>query len=148
MRSLFAMLAVVLVVAACSDAPTNPSAAPTDLSLARDTQYCPAPFTTLVAKNHEADNNLDGVVCSLEILFDDNTTHLTFVDNNVPVQLGYCPNGFDLVAVKAPKEGEQTVDRNGDGFACQATRPNGTVVVIDNRFEFEKGGPTPMEPPK
>ena len=146
MRALFVALAVALVLAACSDVPTNPSAAPTDLNLASDTQYCPAPFTAQVTKldpPHEADHNLDGLVCKLEILDEKETIVLTFVDNNVPVQLGYCPNGFDLAGVKAPKEGEQTVDRNGDGFACQATRPNGTVVVIDNRFEVEKGTEQP-----
>jgi hypothetical protein len=149
-RALFAMLAVAMVVAACSDVPTNPSATPTDLNLASETQYCPPPFTALAAKGHEADNNLDGVVCRLEIVHDDNTIHTTYVDNNVPVQLGSCPNGFDLAAVKATKPGEPTVDGNGDGWACQATRPNGNVVVIDNRFEVEKGtgggGETPAEP--
>src|SRR4051812_11051448 len=113
MRVLFAILAVALVVAACSDTPTNPAVNPTVLNLASDTQYCPAPFTAQLTRldpPHEADNNLDGLVCKLEVLFDDGTAHLTFVDNNVPVQLGYCPKGFDLAAVKAPKEGEPTVD--------------------------------------
>lgn len=144
MRALFAMLAVVLVVAGCSDAPTDPSAVPADLSLASDTQYCPQPFTTLLAKGHEADNNLDGVICALEILNDDTTIHITYVDNNVPVQLGYCPTGFDLLSYAPPKDGT-SVDHNGDHFACQATRPNGNVVVIDNRFEVEKK-PGEIEP--
>ena len=38
------------------------------------------------------------------------------------------------------------LDRNGDAALCQATRPNGNVVIIGNRFKVENGGETPAEP--
>jgi hypothetical protein len=146
MRALLAALAVALVVAACSDVPTNSTAAPTDLTLANEL-YCPGPFTMVGAKNDPAaDNNADGFVCELVILAEDKVTLVaTYVDNNVPHDIGACPKGFTPRVVK---QGEGA-DRNADGWECIATRPNGNVVIIDNRFDVEKGGevPAPTEEP-
>jgi hypothetical protein len=139
MRALFAVLAVALVLAACSDTPTDPTAAASGLELASETLYCPAQFTPVAGKGTPEDNNGDGTICELLIIHpDEQSKVLVYVDNNVPVQLGVCPEGFEVVKAVAPKPGEPTVDRNGDGFACQASRPNGNVVVIDNRFDVEK----------
>ncbi|HEY9506355.1 MAG TPA: hypothetical protein VIQ27_10310 [Gemmatimonadales bacterium] len=144
MRALFAVLAVALVLAACSDVPTNPSALPTDLTLANQL-YCPGPFTLVGSKGHEeVDNNGDFQVCQLEILLDDKVTvATTFVDNNVPHDVGACPKGFTPRSVRVVGEG---ADHNADGWECVATRPNGNVVVIDNRFDVEDGGIKPEEP--
>jgi hypothetical protein len=148
MRDLFALVAAAVVLAACSETPTDPTVAPADLDLANETLYCPVPFTAVVTKlepPHEADHNLDGTVCELLIVTEGGDAKMfSYVDNNVPVQLGYCPEGFDLIFYKQIA-GEPNIDRNGDIRVCTATRPNGNVVVIDNRFEVEKGG---TEPPK
>ena len=145
MRALLAALAGALVLAACSDVPTNPTAVSTDLALANQL-YCPGPFTLVGSKGHEeVDNNGDFQICQLDILLDDKVTvATTFVDNNVPHDIGACPKGF---APRVVKVGEGS-DNNADGWECSATRPNGNVVVIDNRFDIEDGGVKPEEPPK
>jgi hypothetical protein len=144
MRALFVALAVALVLAACSDVPTNPSAAPADLALANQL-YCPGPFTMVGAsKDPAADNNADGFICELVILAEDKETVVaTYVDNNVPHDIGACPKGFTPTPVK---QGEGA-DHNEDGWECRATRPNGNVVIIDNRFDVEKSEAPPAEPP-
>lgn len=68
MRALVAALAVASVLAACSDVPTNPSAAPTDLILANQLYY-PGPFTMVSASKDPA--AADGFVCELVILAED-----------------------------------------------------------------------------
>ena len=111
MRALLAVLAAASLVAACSEIPTDPTAASTDLTLAKQL-YCPGPFTMVGAKKDTA------------------------IDNKA------CPTGFDIFPTKIG-EGD---DRNEDGWYCLATKQNGVVITIDNRFDVEKGGKTPTDP--
>jgi hypothetical protein len=141
MRALLGVIAVACVLVACSDPPTDPVAVGSGPSYVLE-GFCPAPFTQssiiIGSGAGAADNNGDGVACYLDVMDpqDETAVHRTWVDNNVPIQLGVCPGNFELVSAK---QGEGA-DRNADGFACQATRPNGNVVVVDNRFDVEKGG--------
>ena len=146
-RTLFAVLAVALVLAACSDVPTDPASLGAGPGLADVTTYCPAPFTQVSSKaSEETDHNGDFQICKLDILLDDKVTiHTSYVDNNVPVQLGACPEGFTPLLVKI---GTSTDDRNEDGWVCEATRPSGTVVTIDNRFDVAKVVDPKPEPEK
>ena len=131
------------MVAACSDTPTDPSVARADLALAGQL-YCPGPFTMIsTGKGDPIDNNADGSICRMIILAENKETLIaSFVDNNVPIDQKACPTDFDILITKIG-EGD---DRNGDGWYCRATKENGTVITIDNRFEVEKGGKTPAEP--
>jgi hypothetical protein len=100
MRALFAVLATALVLAACSDTPTDPTAARTDLSLSNVTLYCPGPFTMISAtKDPAVNHNGDEFICEMLILAEDNVTIVaTYVDNNVPVDQGACPERFDVLS--------------------------------------------------
>jgi hypothetical protein len=138
MRVLFAVLAAALVLAACSDTPTDPTGTRRDFGLSNVTLYCPGPFTMIPAtKDPTVNHNGDEFICEMLILADDNVTVVaTYVDNNVPVDQGACPEGFDVLSTKF---GSVETDRNGDGWICRALRPNKNEVLIDNRFEVEKG---------
>lgn len=143
MRALLAVLAAASLVAACSEIPTDPTAASTDLTLAKQL-YCPGPFTMVGAKKDTAiDNNADGSICEMILLAEDKVTLIaSYVDNNVPIDQKACPTGFDILITKIG-EGD---DRNEDGWYCLATKQNGVVITIDNRFDVEKGGKTPTDP--
>jgi len=142
-RRLFAITlpaAIALPVAiACTQTPTSPSwsAGP---RLAEATGLgCPGPFTATNyafepgSEEDQADANGDGIACFLDVVDPANgsTIHRTYVDNNVPNRVATCPESF---SVAAAKKGDSD-DRNLDGLVCQATRPNGNVVVVDNHYD-------------
>ena len=135
MRALFAVLAVAVVAAACSDGPTSPTASRPNPEMS-GLLYCPGPFTMIsVGKDAPMDHNADGFICELIIREEEKETLIaSYVDNNVPMDLGACPEGFEVILVKTG----EGADRNEDGWECRATRPNGNVVLIDNRFDVGK----------
>jgi hypothetical protein len=82
---------------------------------------------------------------ALHLEEDKQTLIASYVDNNVPIDPGACPDGFEVVAVKRGLD----ADRNEDRWQCRATRPNGNVVLIDNRFDVgKKPGEAEPAPPK
>ncbi len=87
MRALFAVLSVAAVLAACSDTPTDPTAARTDLNVS-NLLYCPGPFTMISAgKDVTMDHNADGFICELIIREEEKETLIaSYVDNNVPIE--------------------------------------------------------------
>jgi hypothetical protein len=137
MRVLLAVIAVAGILVACSESPTDPA-------VNRGPSYggyaygCPGAFTQTSGVFTEedparlADENADGVVCYLDVVKPtDGTIRRTYVDNLVPNRVATCPSGFS-----APFETyDSGVDRNGDGTVCQARRPNGSVVTVDNHFD-------------
>jgi hypothetical protein len=141
MRALLAVVALAAVVLACSEAPTDPIAVNTDPSYATGFLGCQNQFTMgniISVEAAEADANQDGAVCFLDVLEPGNSevVNRTYTDNNVPNQLGNCPDSFTMMfAIAGTFE-----DRNGDGRLCVATRPNGNQVVIDNNAESSGGG--------
>jgi hypothetical protein len=126
----------VLVVAACTESPL-PTESWSELKprLGAALGECASPFVLSGASDADAqaaDKNGDGYACYLTDRQDEKII-LIWTDNNVPLsQLGGCPNGFVLMKAPATKPGDETDDRNGDGYVCTRTASNGSTLTIDN----------------
>ena len=133
----FVAAGAVWLTSACSDGPTTPvqfddvPAPP-----AGGTYGCPQAFTPTTADQSAdataADHDGDFLVCELDVISEGGSDVVrTYVDNNVPNRVGTCPPSFQMGAVKFG----DADDRNKNGRVCQATRPNGNSVIVDDHFD-------------
>jgi hypothetical protein len=95
---------------------------------------CPDAFsltTDFLLIDPGADKNGDGYACKIEILDQSGRERIpSYVDNRVPVQVGGCPDGFEIFQTIDV----HPVDHNGDTVLCAGLRPNGEYAVVDNHY--------------